>query len=145
MRFLLFDRVTALESGRSIQGVKTVTLTEAYLDGHFPKQPLVPGSLLIEAMIQLLGWVPMEKHGFSISVVLTALQDVSLPSDLRPGQRLDLHGELMGTNKRGSVGRAWAEIDGTRIAEVGRVLYGHFPQGEPEVLRQRFRYYGGPV
>ena len=41
------------------------------------------------------------------------------------------------------MGRTWAEIEGTRIASVGRVLYAHLPGADPEVLRRRFAYYGG--
>lgn len=143
MRFLLFDRVTKLEPGRRIEGVKCVTLTEEYLRGHFTKQACVPGTLLIEAMIQLLAWCVMAKYDFRTSVVLSVLEDVEVPPDLEPGQRIDLVGELMGTNPRGSMGRAWAEIEGERIASVGRVLYAHVPHPDPEVLRERFRYCGG--
>ncbi len=145
MRFLLFDRVTELVPGKRIQGVKTVTLTEPYFDGHFTKVPLVPGPLLIEAMIQLLAWTAISKHEFKLSCVLSVLEDVQLPTHLRPGHKIDLHGQLMGTNKKGSVGRAWAEIEGEEIARVGRVIYGHIPAPEPDVLRARLQYYGGPA
>ncbi|MDJ0973226.1 MAG: hypothetical protein QNJ98_02040 [Planctomycetota bacterium] len=145
MRFLLFDRVLDVVPGKRIHGVKTVTLTEPYLDGHFPKAPLVPGPLLVEAMIQLLAWTAITKHDFKLSCVLSVLEDVEVPPQLRPGHRLDLHGQLMGTNKKGSVGRAWAEIEGEEVARVGRVIYGHVPHPDPDVLRERFRYYGGPA
>ncbi len=72
------------------------------------------------------------------------MDDVRVPPDLRPGYRIDLFGELMGTNPRGSMGRAWAEIDGEQVASVGRVLYAHVAAPDPEVLRARFRdLYGG--
>ena len=54
MRFLLFDRVTKLEPGRRIEGVKCISLTEECFRGHFARRSLFPGSLLIEAMIQLV-------------------------------------------------------------------------------------------
>jgi 3-hydroxyacyl-[acyl-carrier-protein] dehydratase len=143
VRFLLFDRVTKLEPGRRIEGVKCVSLTEECFRGHFDRRSLFPGSLLVEAMIQLLAWCAMAKHDFKTSLVLSMLDDVQVPTDLEPGHRIDLFGELTGTNPRGSMGRAWAEIDGKRIASVGRVLYAHLPAPDPEVLRERFRLYGG--
>ena len=145
MRFLLFDRVTHLVPGKEIQGVKTVTLMEPYLEGHFDKQPLVPSALIIEAMVQLLAWTAITKHDFQISCVLSILEGVSVDPTLRPGHQIDLVGRLLGTNKRGSVGRAWAEVDGTEIARAERVVYGHVPPPDPEILRERFRYYGGPA
>jgi len=143
VRFLLFDRVTRLDPGKRIEGVKCVSLTEEYLRGHFDRKPLVPGALIVEAMVQLLGWLVITKHDYSLSVVLSVLEDVEVPSDLRPGCTLELFGELQGTNKKGSMGHAWAEVDGTQVARIGRVLYGHFPHPNPDVLRQRFAYYGG--
>ena len=144
MRFLLFDRVTELEPGKRIKGLKTITLTESCFNGHFPRRPLFPGPLVIEAMIQLLGWAAISKMNYTSTVVLTALQDVTLPTDLGPGTTLELEGQLMGSNKRGSVGRTWARVDGEVVAEVGRVLYGHVPGADPELLKRRLAYYGGP-
>lgn len=143
MRYLLFDRVTHLEPGRRIEGVKCVSLTEECFRGHFEKKSLFPGSLLIESMIQLLAWCAMAKHDFETSLVLTVLDDVQVPADLEPGCRIEMVGELLGTNKRGSMGRVRAEIDGRQIASVGRVLFAHMPVPDPEVLRERFRQYGG--
>lgn len=143
MRFLLFDRITKLDPGRRIEGVKCISLTEECFRGHFDRRSLFPGSLLVEAMIQLLAWCAMAKHDFTTSLVLSMLDDVQVPVDLEPGHRVALFGELMGTNPRGSTGRAWAEVDGERIASVGRVLYAHLPVPDPEVLRERFRMYGG--
>lgn len=144
MRFLLFDRVTKLEPGRRIEGVKCVSLTEECFRGHFDRRPLLPGTLLVEAMIQLLAWSAIVKHDFRTLLVLSGLDDVRVPADLRPGCRVDLFGELVGTHPRGSLGRAWAEVDGERVASVGRVLYAHLEAPDPDVLRARFHeLYGG--
>lgn len=143
MRYLLFDRVTKLEPGRRIEGVKCISLTEECFRGHFDKRSLFPGSLLVEAMIQLLAWCAMAEHEFRASLVLSMLDDVRLPTDLEPGCKVEMFGELLGTNPRGSMGRVWAEVDGERVASVGRVLYAHLPAPDPEVLRERFRRYGG--
>lgn len=145
MRFLLFDRVTDLVPGKRIQGVKTFSMTDPMFDGHFPRKALVPAPLIIESMIQLLAWTAISKHDFTLSCVLSVLEDVTLPPELGPGHKIDLFGELVGTNKKGSIGRAWAEIDGEEIARAGRVIYGHVPHPDPEMLRKRFAYFGGPA
>jgi 3-hydroxyacyl-[acyl-carrier-protein] dehydratase len=145
MRFLLFDRILEVVPGERIRGVKCVTLSEEYLRGHYTRSPRVPGPLVIEAQIQLLAWCAITAHDFRHSLVLSVLEDVEVPADLSPGHRIDLFGELHGTNPRGSMGTAWAEIDGERIASVGRVLYAHGPSPDPDALREQFRTYGGTL
>jgi UDP-3-O-[3-hydroxymyristoyl] N-acetylglucosamine deacetylase / 3-hydroxyacyl-[acyl-carrier-protein] dehydratase len=53
--FLLVDKVIALEHGKSIIGVKNVTINEPFFQGHFPQKPVMPGVLIIEAMAQTGG------------------------------------------------------------------------------------------
>jgi len=143
MRFLLFDRITKLEPGVRIEGVKCVSLTEEFFRNHFDRTPCMPGSLVVEAMVQLTAWCAIAEHDFTLSCVLSMLDDVQVPADLPPGTTLKITGELIGTNPKGSFARAWAEVDGERIASIGRVLYAHVPMPDPEVLRERLRYFGG--
>ncbi len=143
MRFLLFDRVTRFEPGNRIEGVKSLSISEEYLRGHFDRRALVPSSLIIEAMVQLLGWLAIHRHDYTLMVVLSVLEDVEVVPEIGPGRTLTLFGELRGTNPKGSIGHAWAEVDGVEVARIGRVLYGHLPHPEPDVLRKRFAYYGG--
>ena len=53
--FLLIDRVTEVELGKSIAGYKNVTANEPFFQGHFPDKPVMPGVLIIEAMAQMGG------------------------------------------------------------------------------------------
>jgi 3-hydroxyacyl-[acyl-carrier-protein] dehydratase len=51
--FLLVDRIIELEKGRSITGIKNVTMNEPFFQGHFPGEPVMPGVLILEAMAQV--------------------------------------------------------------------------------------------
>lgn len=53
--FLLVDRITRLEEGRLIEGIKNVTINEPFFQGHFPGHPIMPAVLIIEAMAQVGG------------------------------------------------------------------------------------------
>jgi len=53
--FLLVDRITNIEEGRSIEGIKNVTINEPFFQGHFPGHPIMPAVLIIEAMAQVGG------------------------------------------------------------------------------------------
>jgi 3-hydroxyacyl-[acyl-carrier-protein] dehydratase len=50
--FLLIDRVLACEPGKSITALKNVTVNEPFFTGHFPRHPIMPGVLIIEALAQ---------------------------------------------------------------------------------------------
>ena len=49
---LLVDRVLEIEPGKRIKALKNVTINEPFFAGHFPKHPVMPGVLVIEAMAQ---------------------------------------------------------------------------------------------
>ena len=53
--FLLVDRVTDVQPGKSITGYKNVTINEEFFNGHFPEKPIMPGMLILEAMAQVAG------------------------------------------------------------------------------------------
>jgi beta-hydroxyacyl-ACP dehydratase FabZ len=53
--FLLVDRITELEPGKRVVGIKNVSINEPFFRGHFPGNPIMPGVLIIEAMAQVGG------------------------------------------------------------------------------------------
>jgi 3-hydroxyacyl-[acyl-carrier-protein] dehydratase len=61
--FLLVDRVVAIDKGKSIRTLKNVTINEPFFVGHFPRRPVMPGVLMLEAMAQsaaLLSFATMD-------------------------------------------------------------------------------------
>jgi 3-hydroxyacyl-[acyl-carrier-protein] dehydratase len=142
MRFLLVDRVLAMEKGRRIETVKAFALSEECFRGHFTRRALVPGALLVECLAQSVGRLICATHDFTLSTVLTVLEDVVVAHDLPPGAEVRVTGELLGTSPKGSVARARATADGRVVASAGRMLFGQFPHPDPEQLRARMRLFG---
>lgn len=143
MRFLYYDRVEKIEKGESIVGTKTFTLSEEFFRKHFKKQPLVPGVIYIEAMAQLLGWLIIYSHDFKLSAVMSLVEDVNVEPNLRPGFKADIHGEIISTSRRDSLGRAWITVDGKTIASVNRIIYSHVRKVNSKNLTDLFYYYSG--
>jgi 3-hydroxyacyl-[acyl-carrier-protein] dehydratase len=53
--FLLIDRVVDYTKGESLTAIKNVTINEPFFPGHFPRRPVMPGVLVVEAMAQACG------------------------------------------------------------------------------------------
>ncbi|MGD0883433.1 MAG: hypothetical protein ABSA46_00910 [Thermodesulfovibrionales bacterium] len=143
MRFLFYDAVTHIEKGKTIAGIKTFSLSEEFLRGHYRKVAFVPGVILIEAMAQLLGWLIIHSHDFELSTVMSLIEDVTVTSNLRPGFKAEIRGEIISTSRRDSLGSAKMYSEGALIASVNRIIYSHVHTVDRDELSQLFKYYSG--
>ncbi len=89
--FLLVDRVLEIIPGERIVALKNVTINEPFFQGHFPKSPIMPGVLIIEAMAQAGGVLafdslPKEKQG--ALVYFMGMDKVKFRKPVTPGDQL---------------------------------------------------------
>src|SRR3546814_9690239 len=59
----MIDRVVDVVAGESAVGIKNVSINEAHFQGHFPRRPVMPGVLIIEAMAQTAAVLVVETLG----------------------------------------------------------------------------------
>jgi len=93
--FLLVDRITELEVGKSITGYKNVTIGEPVFQGHFPGHPIYPGVMIIEGMAQAGGVLAFEsmsdedKEGTQDKVVyFMSIDKAKFRAPVTPGDKL---------------------------------------------------------
>ena len=61
--FLMIDRVLSWEPGKKVVALKNVTINEPYFTGHFPHHPVMPGVLIIEALVQAAAILTFQTEG----------------------------------------------------------------------------------
>ena len=86
---LLIDRVIEIDGDRRAVGIKNVTINEPFFTGHYPRTPIMPGVLIIEAMAQLGGILLSQKleHTGKVAVLLS-LDRVKFRHPVTPGDQL---------------------------------------------------------
>lgn len=125
MKFVLIDRIVALDSGRRIVAQKAVSLAEEYLADHFPKFPVLPGVLMVEALVQASAWLVRERLDFAPTLVLLKeARNVTYKSFVAPGQVLTITSNCQALDASQSVFAAHGDLDGREIVK-GRLTLRH--------------------
>ena len=52
MKYRQIDRITAIEPGKRLKAERTLRADEEYLKDHFPRFPVMPGVMMLEALHQ---------------------------------------------------------------------------------------------
>ncbi|MGH7835229.1 MAG: 3-hydroxyacyl-ACP dehydratase FabZ family protein [Candidatus Binatia bacterium] len=94
MRYLLVDRIVEWEAGKKIRGVKNVAMSEDFLEYHFPKNPVMPGVLLLEAMAQLAGWLEAASSDFQNWCLIERVHQSHFYGFAYPGDRVEIEVEI---------------------------------------------------
>lgn len=123
MRFTLVDRVIELESGERIRTIKSVTLAEEYLDDHFPRFPVLPGVLMLEALTQTCAWLVRVTDDFAHSIVtLKEARNVKYARFVRPGESLEMVAEVKKRHGQSITFDAQGTVDGVSAVSAKLTL-----------------------
>jgi 3-hydroxyacyl-[acyl-carrier-protein] dehydratase len=91
---LLVDRVLEIDKGKRILALKNVSVNEPYFVGHFPRRPVMPGVLMLEAMAQaaaLLSFASLDAELDDDSVYYFAgIDNARFKRPVEPGDQLHL-------------------------------------------------------
>ena len=102
--FLMLDRVNSIE-GNKLCAAKNVTINELYFQGHFPRDPIMPGVLQLEAMAQAAGLLMLKKLANEGKIAyFMAADKVKWRKPVRPGDILTIEVGLL--RCRGKLGKA---------------------------------------
>jgi 3-hydroxyacyl-[acyl-carrier-protein] dehydratase len=119
--FLMVDRVTNLRGDEFGIGIKNVTVNEPQVFGHFPKNPVFPGVLLIEGMAQTAGVLCLKSLQATSKpqlVYFLTIDKARFREPVRPGDTVEYHMTKINRRKMMWWFRGEAKVRGEVVAEA---------------------------
>lgn len=117
---LLVDRILDHEKGKSISGLKNVTMNEHFFQGHFPERPVMPGVMIIEAMAQTGGVLIMQEYDDIQNYVIffMTIDKVKFRRPVVPGDQLIMDIEVLLFRRNVAKLKGTATVDGQVVASA---------------------------
>jgi 3-hydroxyacyl-[acyl-carrier-protein] dehydratase len=120
--FLLIDRVTALEEGKSIVAIKNVAINEPFFQGHFPGNPVMPGVMILEALAQaaaILSFKTMNRESTqNLLYYFVGIDHARFKRPVTPGDQLVLNVSLLRQVRGIGKFAAHATVDNVLVTEA---------------------------
>ncbi|HXX35557.1 MAG TPA: 3-hydroxyacyl-ACP dehydratase FabZ [Thermodesulfobacteriota bacterium] len=121
--FRMIDRLLEIEEGKKAIALKNVSIDEPYFSGHYPKEPILPAVLMVEAMAQTGGvafHTSFEEEGGI--PVLARIEEFRLKRSVIPGDQLIIEAEVLHVFSDLAKVRVLAKVDGEIVAEGTLIL-----------------------
>lgn len=116
--FLFVDAVEVLEPLKGAIGYKNVTMNEYFFQGHFPKEPVLPGVIIIEALAQVGAIALLYDEKFRGKLAyFGGIKNARFRKKVVPGDRLRLQVEIIKLKGPIGIGKAIATVDGEIACE----------------------------
>jgi len=122
--FLLVDKVTSMEEGKSIVAYKNVSISEPVFQGHFPGHPIYPGVMILEGMAQAGGILALKSAGLSDEelknkvIYFMSIDKAKFRNPVKPGDRLEYRIEVLKLRKNLIVLDGKAYVDDKLVSEA---------------------------
>ncbi|WP_461812694.1 3-hydroxyacyl-ACP dehydratase FabZ [Faecalimonas sp.] len=117
--FLLVDYIEDYEPGEFAIGYKCVTYREDFFKGHFPKEPIMPGVLTVEALAQVGAVAILSKEENKGKVAyFGGIQKCKFKGKVVPGDKLKLETRIIKQKGPLGIGEAVASVDGKVVVSA---------------------------
>ncbi len=118
--FVMVDRILDFERGKTITGLKNVSMGEPFFQGHFPEEPVMPGVLILEGMAQVgavLAYLSTDSIDGKL-VFFAGLDNVRFRKVVRPGDQLIFKLEMIRQKSKLTKMSGKAYVDDVLVAEA---------------------------
>ncbi|NDC82847.1 3-hydroxyacyl-[acyl-carrier-protein] dehydratase FabZ [bacterium] len=120
---LMIDRIVQHDPRHRIVGIKNVSINEPFFAGHFEQDPIMPGTLVLEALAQT-GYVMLlsDSEYRGRLPLFASMDDVKFRIPVRPGDQVRLEMDVITIRDRFVKMAGAAFVDGQVVAE-GRFVF----------------------
>jgi 3-hydroxyacyl-[acyl-carrier-protein] dehydratase len=116
--FLLVDRITELEVDKRIVGIKNVSLNERYLSHSAGGAPVLPPTILTEAIAQVGAILVLAKPENRQRLPFFAgIERVRYRQPVRPGDVVVIEATVIRLRSRMGLLKGIARVDGRRVVD----------------------------
>jgi 3-hydroxyacyl-[acyl-carrier-protein] dehydratase len=146
MRFLFYDRILEMETGKHALATKLVCLAEEYFTDHYSRRAVMPATLVIESLAQVAGWLNLASNNFNVTTVLCLIEGVRITKEVRSGDSLFLDVTALYLHPDGMTTRGEARIGEDVVMTIERMVFANQIAGGGEFIereRERFNYLSG--
>jgi 3-hydroxyacyl-[acyl-carrier-protein] dehydratase len=133
--FRMIDRILDIEKGKKATALKNISIDEPYFSGHFPKEPILPGVLILEAMAQTggLAFESSFEKGEEGIPVLARVEEFRLKKRVIPGDQLIIEAEVLRIFSNLAKVKVLAKVKEETVAE-GTLVLARAPLTSPSPL-----------
>ena len=124
MRWIWIDKFVEFESGKRAVAIKNVSLAEEHLHDHFPGYPVMPPSLMMEAMAQTSGILVGEARDFQEKVILAKVGKAIFYDLVLPGEQLRLEAQVDNISEEAATISGAIRSGDTLVAEIS-LMFSH--------------------
>ena len=132
MKYRQIDKITAIEPGKRLTAERTLRADEEYLKDHFPRFPVMPGVMMLEALHQAAVWLIRADDDFKTPLVLLReTRSVKFGDFLAPGETLQIAVDVVKQDGNRTTVKAAATKQG-RVTVSARLILERCFTGDPE-------------
>ena len=112
------DAVTEFEDEKHITAVKNLTMTEDFFQGYFPGEPIMPGTLIVEALAQAGSLLILKSAAFEgKTAYIGGINKANFLEFVRPGDTLFLNFDIQKVKGPVGTAKAWATVEEKVVTE----------------------------